>query len=54
MDGDCLVDSPKGLDRVQVGFVDKQDLMALREEISLCRNTSIADKTSESREFHRA
>lgn len=34
MDGDCLVDSPKGLDRVQVGFVDKQDLMALREEIS--------------------
>ena len=34
MDGDCLVDSPRGLDRVQVGFVDKRDLMALREEIS--------------------
>ena len=34
MNGGCLVDSPKGLDRVQVGFVDKQDLMALRQEIS--------------------
>ena len=34
MDGGCLVDSPKVLDRVQVGFVDKQDLMALRQEIS--------------------
>tara|TARA_B100000886_G_scaffold318071_1_gene257785 strand:+ start:129 stop:269 length:141 start_codon:yes stop_codon:yes gene_type:complete len=34
MDGDCLVDLPRGLDRVQVGFVEKHKLMELREEIS--------------------
>ena len=34
MYGDCLVDSSKGLDRVQVGFVDKQNLMGLREGIT--------------------
>ena len=34
MYGDCLVDSSSGLDRVQVGFVDKQNLMDLRREIT--------------------
>lgn len=34
MYGDCLVDSSKGLDRVQVGFVDKRNLMELREGIA--------------------